>query len=198
MPATGPNGAAIHVEEDSDTVLGAAILAPNSRRSSSDHFTTNSSSPVYHTRQKRDFFWSSDEAPMHHSLSLLKTIDWESVRSAEARAQNAVATGATFDSWAPCVRIVAKERSDFGEFVVSLSPDAVGRHGESAVISCVIWSLRWRLYLCYSFAIESWRRGSMGSWQHGSVFLWATSCELQRFIPHSLISEAHWHLICKS
>lgn len=68
---------------------------------------------------KRDFFWNDHETSAKKAANIIHSIDWDALRASEAVKQGVTHQGVKFNSWAPCVRVVSKERSDFGEFVVS-------------------------------------------------------------------------------
>ena len=70
--------------------------------------------------KKRDFFWQDQETSMQKAAKLIEEVDWNSVRQREAVEAHILNSGGSFGSWTPCARVVLKERSDFGEFVVSL------------------------------------------------------------------------------
>lgn len=73
-----------------------------------------------HQKLKRDFFWQPNvpEADMTRAEHILASIDWDIVRKADAEAQGVGQANSRFTSWAPCARVVAKERADFFEFMV--------------------------------------------------------------------------------
>jgi len=67
---------------------------------------------------RRDLFWEGSETSAKHAVEVMRNIDWDAIRLDEAREQGIASVGDPFQSWSPCARILAKEKSDFGEFIV--------------------------------------------------------------------------------
>jgi hypothetical protein len=97
----------LHFAAEADEGRTGAALLRNAH--------TNASRPQY---RRRDFFWQDAETPLRKADTVMAAIDWDAVRTGEADRQGVTLPGTAFASWAPCARVIAKERSDFGEFLV--------------------------------------------------------------------------------
>lgn len=149
------------------TSFSAAESAPEGGSQDETGCWNEAPHPTPRRRQwsKRDFFWTDRETPAKKAAKIIARVDWDAVREEEARSQGVRDQGVRFTSWAPCARVISKERSDFGEFVVSQSGGQTA--GRAASLSVPSPRLTRAFLGCSSPALQ---RRLGGAVPHGALY----------------------------